>query len=326
MAEYHFGFTGRGRARVYAAQHGQSVRFRATSRQQQSVRTFGRRGHAIESGIQREHVVAADSGQLGRFTEVDLRELVRNNQRFLEYVRVGTLEVCDPKTEQAIPYDGLVDMIKKVADWVAENEARALMEQYEAAMEKYEAEMEAWEEACAAEKKAAKEAKREPNLPAEPVKPADLPKEKPAAIEVDESGVQQDPVEGSEMPENVAPPPKGSSTEVTREVPGESELLAAVDQHDAEMRGEANAPPSESGAGEADEGETGLLEDDGSDAGEEDEEGGYSEEELLSMGLDALKDLAVKDFGIAKGDVKKLRAKKEVVALIMEAGASEDEE
>lgn len=96
--------------------------------------------------------------------------------------------------------------------------------------------------------------------------------------------------------------------------PGESELIAKVDQHEAEMRGEANPPPEE-------------TEEEPEETEEESDEGeGYTEEQLLAMGLDDLKALAVKDFGIDKADVKKLRAKKDVVELIMGAGASEDEE
>jgi len=108
---------------------------------------------------------------------------------------------------------------------------------------------------------------------------------------------------------DIPPPPKGSPTEVTRELPAESALAAAVDQKNAEMAGEANPPPSESGAGEADTEET------------QEEEEGYSEEELLKMSRKDLNKLAAEEFGIENPE--KLPNIPSVVQAIMEAGAEE---
>jgi len=52
---------------------------------------------------------------------------------------------------------------------------------------------------------------------------------------------------------------------------------------------------------------------------------GYTEEDLLEMGLDALKDVAVSEFKVPSGDVKKLRAKQAVVDLIMEVATASEE-
>jgi len=269
---------------------------------------------AARAGHRRQGVLLDDGTRIRkkgrkRYTEVDLRELARNNQRFLEFVRVGAIEVCDPKTEHAIPYNDLVKMIGDVAQWVAEKE-------FSEAMERWNAAHKAWKEACEAEEAAAEEQERDPVLPPEPEKP-----KKSKAVEVDESGLQQDPVAGSEREDNSAPPPpKGKSTEVTREDVDVSAVTAAVDQANAEKTGEANPPPSETGAGEAD---TGLLDDEGNDASEDGEEG-HTEEELLAMKLDDLKVVAVETYGVDEETIKPMRAKKDVVAAIFAQGEGEE--
>ena len=272
---------------------------------------------AARAGHRRQGVLLDDGTRIRkrgrrRFTEVDLRELANNNQKLLEYVRIGALEVCDPKTEQSIPYEGLLKMIDSVASWVAEKS-------YSEAMDEYSKAMEAWEAACEAERAAAEEEEREPVLPPEPEEP-----EKPEAVAVVESGLQDDPVLGSTA-ENAAPE---GDPDATHPDMGEGAALAAVDQHEAEMMGEANEPP----------GDTGLLEDNGSDAGDseedaegeeegegEGEENGLTEDQLLAMKLDELKTLAVESYGCDEEAVSKMRAKKEVVASIFEASAEGEE-
>jgi hypothetical protein len=258
---------------------------------------------AARAGHRRQGVLLDDGTRVRkrgrRFTEVDLRELANNHQRLLEYVRTGAVEVCDPKTEHAIPYDGLVKMISDVGAWLTESS-------HAQDMEKFEADMQEWKDACKAEKAAAKEEKREPDLPPQPEKP-----EKGDFGEVNESGLQDDPVDGSELPENAAPPPP--DVDATRPDMGASELLAAVDQHEAEMTGEANPSASDEG--------TGLLDEDGEEA---EEENGLTEEELLAMKLDDLKALAVESYGCDEEEVGKMRAKKDVVAVIFEASEGEE--
>ena len=256
---------------------------------------------AARSGHRRQGVILDDGKRIRkkgrrRYTEVDLREMVRNNQRLLEYVRIGAIEVCDPKNEQAIPYEGLVELLGSVAMWVATREMDVADEAHAKAME-------AWEEACEAETALAKEEKRDPVLPLKPEEPKEI-----APVGIDESGtLAQDPVLGS-TPENAAPQ---ADPDATKPDMGQGAVLAAVDQHEAEASGEAG---------------TGLLEDDGADAGEGDEEGddGHTEEELLAMKLDELKTLAVETYGVDEETVSPMRAKKDVVAAIFSQGEGEE--
>lgn len=152
---------------------------------------------AARSGHRRQGVLLDDGTRIRkkgrkRFTEVALDTLADNNQRLLEYVQIGAIEVCDPKTERPISFDDLLKMIPGKA-------------------------------------------------PASP--PVEEPKSKPE-------------------------PPK---------------------------------PP-------------------------EPKEEGYTQDELLAMGLEELKDVAVNVFGVSEGDTKKLRAKQAVIDLILEVAAPKSAE
>lgn len=186
---------------------------------------------ALRSGHRRKGVLLDDGTRIRkkgkkRLTAVTLSTFVGNNQRLLEYVRVGQIEVCDAETESALSYDELVERIAELAGGKDKLDERSRYELIRGPVLDME------------------------SAPAAPAAPAEEP---PA---------EEPPVE--------EPP--------------------------------AEEPPAE------EEGKT------------------YSEDELLAMNLEPLKTLAVEEFGLNEGDVKKLRAKKDVVALIMEADASEDEE
>ena len=136
-------------------------------------------------------------------------------------------------------------------------------------------------------------------------------------FELDSSGVQDDPVAGSNTmnaaPEGDPPATAPTGEDATNPDMGEGALLAAVDQRDAEMSGEANSPSSDEG--------TGLLDEDGAEA---EEDNGLTEEQLLAMKLDDLKALAVDSYGCDEEVVGKMRAKKDVVAAIFEASEGEE--
>jgi len=251
---------------------------------QRSARTRSQR--AARSGHRRQGALMDDGTRIrrkgkGRYTEMDLRELVNNHERLLEYVRVGTLEVCDPKTESVIPYDDLVKMIVHVAEWLKDHKAHQAhknylkeMGDYESAMKKHEAELAVWQEALdafeAGKKKHLKalaelkdgeeppvySAKPPPPRPAEPV----MPEEPEGPGEV--MGIT-DPAETQDALPSAAhggAPGPGA----TRPDLGEGELLAKLDQHEAEMTGEAAVEET-------------------SEAEEEAEEESLSEEDLKKM-------------------------------------------
>jgi len=150
-------------------------------------------------------------------------------------------------------------------------------------------------------------------------------------VKFDTRGIQQDPVAGSnEM--NAAPGiPIGVDPEATEEdkprgdptLPNgvESALVAAIDQRNAEMAGEANPPPSVSGSAElADETPAEETSEEATESSEE----GYTEEDLLAMKMDDLKVLAVETYGCDEETISKLRSKKEVVAAILDAAQGEE--
>ena len=81
---------------------------------------------AARSGHRRQGVLLDDGTRIRkkgkrRYTEVDLAALASNHQRFLEFVRVGTIEVCDPVTEQAYSYEELVAKLKALAGAIDES-------------------------------------------------------------------------------------------------------------------------------------------------------------------------------------------------------------
>jgi len=146
---------------------------------------------AARAGHRRQGVLLDDGTRIRkrgkrRLTEVDLRTMVDNHQKLLEYVRVGTIEVLDPVTEQAIPYEGVVEIIENLAKTMK--------------LEKFE---------------------------------------------LLETGVQDEVIPGSDVPENTAPMP-----DTTRPDIDASAMMAAADQAEAKKRGEANLPPSEEEAEE----------------------------------------------------------------------------
>jgi hypothetical protein len=156
---------------------------------------------AARSGHRRQGVLLDDGTRIRkkgkrRFTEVDLRELINNHQKFLEHVRVGSIEVCDPRNEEPIPYDDLVSGIKNLGVEMAAKEATL-------AKEKYEEDLKAWKEAC-------KGLKKDAPRPPKPSKPEGVD------FQLDETGIEEDSVDGSEKPENVAPPPPETLTEETQ--------------------------------------------------------------------------------------------------------------
>lgn len=107
---------------------------------------------AARSGHRRQGVLLDDGTRIRkkgrkRFTQVELTTMVNNHQRLLEYLRVGTLEACDPVTERPMSYQEVADLIRSLG--------------------------------------ATK-----------------------GGFALDESGVQQGPVGGSEKPENAAPSAK----------------------------------------------------------------------------------------------------------------------
>ena len=138
---------------------------------------------AARSGHRRQGVLLDDGTRIRkkgrkRFTEVALTTMVDNHQRLLEYLRVGTLEACDPRTERPLEYEEVLSLIKNLGSDQKE-------------------------------------------------------------FTLDDSGVQQDTVDGSDNPENFAPPPSpkkpskgGSPPKVEQAAPPkeeghtEGELLA----------------------------------------------------------------------------------------------------
>lgn len=74
---------------------------------------------AARSGHRRQGVLLDDGSRVRRkgkkrYTQVDLKNFIDNHTQLLEYVRVGTLEICDPVTERAISYDDLVKLLREL--------------------------------------------------------------------------------------------------------------------------------------------------------------------------------------------------------------------
>jgi hypothetical protein len=118
---------------------------------------------AARSGHRRQGVLLDDGTRIRkkgrkRFTEVALTTLADNHQKLLEYIRVGTLEACDPKTERPLSYQDVLALIQKSG--------------------------------------ASKQ-----------------------GFKLDESGVQQDSVDGADRLENAAPPPAAKGKPKAAESP-----------------------------------------------------------------------------------------------------------
>jgi hypothetical protein len=303
------------------------VRHMARSPRTRTLRA-SRAGHRRQGVILDEGTRIRKRGR-GRFTPVDLTKFVQNHTRLLEYIRTGAIEVCDPRSERPIPYEGVIEMLSSVSAQVNEvlknrerNKYRRAMELHEDAMKVFEEKtLPAYEESLKGWEARTKEAKKaggsynhpkpiEPAPPKEPAEPGDF-----AAVDFDDSGLQETPLEGS-TEYNTAPPPE----DVTQPDMGQGALLAAVDQHEAEAAGETSG--------------TGLLEDTGEEAGGEEtteettEEGGedvsYTEEQLLDMKLVPLKELAIETYGCEAETINKMKAKKDVVAAIFENANGEE--
>lgn len=74
---------------------------------------------ASRSGHRRQGVLLDDGSRIRRKgdrpSELSIHDLVKNHTSILEHVRVGTVEICDPHTEEFIPYVELVALIKASA-------------------------------------------------------------------------------------------------------------------------------------------------------------------------------------------------------------------
>lgn len=73
---------------------------------------------AARAGHRRQGVLLDDGTRIRkkgrkRFTEVALTTLADNHQKLLEYIRVGSLEACDPATERPLSYQDVLALIQK---------------------------------------------------------------------------------------------------------------------------------------------------------------------------------------------------------------------
>jgi hypothetical protein len=311
------------------------VRHMARSPRTRTLRA-GRAGHRRQGVLLDDGTRIRKRGR-GRYTQVDLTRFAQNHTRLLEYIRTGAIEVCDPKTEQPIPYEGVKELLGSVAGHVndvlkdrAMNKYHRDVELHEEAMKVFEEKtMPGYEEALKAWKKKASAAKKSgavftETAPPEPVPPAEPEEPKEFdAIEFDESGLQETELVGS-TDYNTAPDPEIELEEEVKDGEGEprgdptlvdatAQARAAADQEQAAADGEANPPPEET---------------DSEGDGEEDEreKTSYTEEELLEMGLQELKDLAVNEYGCDEETVNKMRAKKDVVTSIFAASGNQEGE
>lgn len=71
---------------------------------------------AARAGHRRQGVILDDGTRIKkrgeRFTEIGVDKFLTAHSRLLEYVRVGAIEVHDPRTMQPIPYDELISVLK----------------------------------------------------------------------------------------------------------------------------------------------------------------------------------------------------------------------
>lgn len=299
------------------------VRHAARSPRTRTMRA-ARAGHRRQGAILDNGIRIRKRGRR-RYTELDLRELVTEHERLLEYVRVGTLEVCDPKSEEVIPYNDLVKMIGQVAAWLEDHKAHQAekmyakeMEDYESAMEVYKEKLSAWEDAHKEYEKAEKEHKKAvsklkegeeaPEFTAKPPSAKPVEPEKPEKPEIEKEVMEvNDPSEGQDsLPDSV-------HSDVTRPDMGEGAAIAAVDQHEAEMTGEANTSDDE------DEGADSDLEEEESE--EEENGNGLTEEELMKMTRPELNEAAL-EYGVE--DPESYSSKQAVVDAIFELQNGEE--
>jgi len=297
---------------------------------------------AARAGHRRQGVILDNGLRLrrkgrGRFTELDLRDFAENHERLLEYVRVGSLEVCDPRSERIIPYDSLCELLEEVGQWVAQTNAEAPLRRYHVAMKAWEEAMERAQEVVEnAEGEEAEEAAAAFLESVKEQRPEEPELEEPEKFELRESGLQQDLVDGSNDM-NAAPGGDSESDlgeeeeddgdegggDPTTENQTLSQETASEDQKLAEATGQANPPPSESADTAVD-----PPKEEGDDEGEDpegEEPKEITEKEMLGMKLDELKTLAKEEFEIDPEKVDPCRAKKEVVALIFEASKEGEE-
>ncbi len=255
-----------------------------------------RTARAARSGHRRQGVLLDDGTRIRkqgrrRYTEVDLRTFANNHQRLLEYVRVGSIEVCDPKTERAILYEDLVELVKNVGTHLAERATEMNAHHEEAvayyegeALATYEKDLEKWTGAKAKADKAG-EPYDEPQ-PEAPEPPAG-PSSDSTEFLFNDSGVQlAEDVAGSTSGNAMAdtqPPATGTRHDDTTLMDVDtSAVVAAVDQAEASKSGEANETPSERGDGEANE----------EASTEANEEEGLTEADLKKMNREQLDEVA----------------------------------
>jgi hypothetical protein len=151
-------------------------------------------------------------------------------------------------------------------------------------------------------------------------------------LKVDETLLE--PLVGSDLKDRKAWVTKPKDADVTNPDMGQSELMAKVDQHEAEAKGEANPPPDtgllddqgQPAAAEGAEGDTQLDAGAEGESAEGDGEGGgeesLTEEQMMAMSVKDLQKLA-KEYKVKKPE--KIHAKKDLVDAIMEAASKEQE-
>lgn len=71
---------------------------------------------AARAGHRRQGVVLGNGQRIRKksrrhLVSVGLDVLIAGAERVMEYVRVGTLEICDPRTATAIPYEDLPELL-----------------------------------------------------------------------------------------------------------------------------------------------------------------------------------------------------------------------
>lgn len=206
-----------------------------------------------------------------RMTEVSLDTLAKNLNKFLEGVRNGVVEVCRPDNLQALTLEQLGDLGER------------LLEDYRVDL------------------------KVDRTL-LEPLFGSDL-KDKRVYVETPPADEEHEPLTEPLVPEGtvefkvepaVLPEPdfEEPADEITSPDLGQGAVLAAVDQHEAEAKGEANPPPAEV--------ETPA-------AGPQAEEKVLTEADVRKMNVQELKKLA----GDLEIDVSKLKKKDELVEAIL---------
>jgi hypothetical protein len=76
---------------------------------------------AARAGHRRQGILLRDGKRIRkkgkrRFTQLSFEELVDNHSRLLEFVRVGALEFCDPRSQNPIPYEELVRIVQMIGE------------------------------------------------------------------------------------------------------------------------------------------------------------------------------------------------------------------